>query len=216
MPHDLAPCMPTVRWGDEVVVFVHGIFASAGVFRPMRRALSLNSKLKFASFTHAPGVGVKRIAGRLAELLDELPSGVRVHIIGHSLGGIVARWYVQELGGHARATQTISLASPFGGAALAAAFPFSVGADLREGSSLLEAIRRGATRVTVPHTSIAGENDRVVFPPAKAHLGTGDVVVMPGRGHNELLFDHEVAKIVGRKLRTYHCKRGPFGVHERE
>ena len=40
MPRDLGPVVPReVRCEDDLVVVVHGIFASAGVFRPMTQAL---------------------------------------------------------------------------------------------------------------------------------------------------------------------------------
>src|SRR5438445_1604345 len=115
MRRDLLPVLPKAYAGDDVVVLVHGFMASAGVFRPMRARLEKEAGACVASFSHAPGWGVKRIAQQLANLVDRIPHGTRIHLVGHSLGGVVARWYVQEMGGHARVAQTISLATPFGG-----------------------------------------------------------------------------------------------------
>src|ERR1700709_1626816 len=78
---------------DDVVVLIHGFFASAGVFRPMRSRLQKDTHAKVASFSHAPGMGIERIARRLARLVGRIPLGCRVHLVGHSLGGLVARWY---------------------------------------------------------------------------------------------------------------------------
>src|SRR5262245_31560781 len=99
MPRDLLPVLPAVGPGDDVVVLIHGFFASAGVFRPMRARLERDAGARVASFTHAPGMGIVRIARQLARLVDRVPANTRVHLVGHSLGGLVARWYVQELGG---------------------------------------------------------------------------------------------------------------------
>lgn len=200
MPRDLAPVLPRVHPGEDVVVLVHGFFASAGVFRPMRKHLEQNAGARVATFTHLPGAGVRRIALSLARVIDRIPHDARIHIIGHSLGGIVARWYVQELGGYARVAQTISLASPFGGTPAATRFPWLVGADLLPSSPVLETLRSRA-RVDVPHTSIIGTHDRLV--PAKS--GTfvhGEVVLLHGRGHNTLLFDTEVSRILVERIRS--------------
>src|ERR1035438_9454656 len=77
MPRDLAAVVPDARPGDDVVVLVHGFFASAGVFRPLRAHLETAGGVRVASFTHAPGVGIHRIARRLARLVDHLPHASR-------------------------------------------------------------------------------------------------------------------------------------------
>src|SRR6516225_9256926 len=75
---DLTDVIPDVRGDDNVVVLVHGFLASAGVFRPLRARLEREAGARVASFTHAPGVGIRRIARRLAELVDRFPPGARV------------------------------------------------------------------------------------------------------------------------------------------
>jgi alpha-beta hydrolase superfamily lysophospholipase len=197
MPRDLSAIVPRVRPGDDVVVLVHGLFASAGVWRPLREHLENAGNVRVASFTHAPGVRVHRIARRLGKLIDRIPRGARVTIVGHSIGGVVARYYVQELGGHARVTQTISLASPFGGVEIPKVL---IGADIHANSALLERLRAGASHCGTPHTSIVGANDTLVGV-APAMLGFGDVQVLPGRGHNALLYCERVASLVLERVK---------------
>jgi pimeloyl-ACP methyl ester carboxylesterase len=204
MPRDLGPVVPReAAHEDDVVVLVHGFFASAGVWRPMKQILSTETGAKVASFTHAPGVGIERIAKSLASLVEHLPAGCRVHLVGHSLGGLVARWYVQELGGHARVTQTVSLGSPFGGTARAHPFPFLVGRELGRSSPLLARLRARAHEHDVPHTSVVGDGDMVVVPRDSAVFPRGEVVVLPHCGHNTLLFhDESIAHVVERVQRV--------------
>jgi pimeloyl-ACP methyl ester carboxylesterase len=201
MPYDLAPVIPRAQAGEDVVVLLHGFMATAGVFRPMRARLERECGVHVASFTHAPGAGVRRIAAQLRDLVDRLHPHARVHVVGHSLGGLVARWYVQEMGGYRRVAQTISLGSPFQGARFARRLPFLVGADLHGQSSLLERIRAGAHKGGVPHTSIVGEADRLVFPSDSARFPLGDVHVIAGCGHNTLLYREDVAALIVGKLR---------------
>lgn len=209
MPRDLVPVVPMeLRHEDDVVVLVHGFFASAGVWRPMKRALAEATGAKVASFTHAPGVGIDRIARSLAKIVERIPRGCRVHLVGHSLGGLVVRWYVQELGGHARVAQTISLGAPFGGTERARPFPFLVGRELCRTSPLLARLRARAHEHEVPHTSIVGEGDLVVVPAESAVFPRGDVVVLPRCGHNTLLFhDDSIARVVERVRLTRHGAR---------
>ena len=155
------PSCPRAIAGDDVVVLVHGFLATAGVFRPLRARLEREAGARVASFSHAPGLGVKRIAQQLASLVDRIPHGTRIHLVGHSLGGIVARWYVQEMGGDARVAQTISIATPFGGAKLAERFRLFVGNDLHAGSDVLTRLRDGAARRrTCPTSRSRGPTDR--------------------------------------------------------
>jgi pimeloyl-ACP methyl ester carboxylesterase len=203
MPRDLAPIVPRIARDEatDVVVLVHGFFASAGVFRPLKKRLERNPKTRVASFSHLPGATVPSIAFLLGHLVAKIPNHVRVHVVGHSLGGVVARYYVQELGGHARVAQTISLAAPFGGAPMATRAPVFVGRDLHPESSLLARIRARAAEHGVPHVSIAGTDDRTV-PHASAIFPWGETISLEGRGHNTLLFDEEVARIVVDRIKT--------------
>ena len=131
------------------------------------------------------------IAFSLGKLVARLPRDARVHVVGHSLGGVVARYYVQELGGHARVTQTIALAAPFGGAPIAARIPLFVGRDLhRRASSSCASARAPPTWRAAPFD----RGDRGWHAPhdhADA-LPWGDRISLEGRGHNTLLFDDQV------------------------
>ena len=204
VPLDLGPVVPKAEPGDDVVVLVHGFLASGGVFRPMRAHLERDAGARVATFTHAPGASIRRIAKQLARVVEAIPRGARITVVGHSLGGVVARWYVQEMGGHRRVARTISLASPFGGAAVCHRVRLLQKAELHGESALLRRVREGARTAFVPHTSVVAEHDRVVVGIDCATLGVGDVVVMPRRGHNTLLFDEAVADLVVDRIRRRH------------
>ncbi len=199
MRHDLAPVVPRHDPGDDVVVLVHGFFASAGVWRPLGKRLEA-AGARVATFSHAPGASVRFIARQLSRLVDRIHHGAHVHVVGHSLGGVVARWYVQELGGHARVSQTIALASPFGGAPLADKMPIFVGVDLQKNSHVLTRLRQRARVHGVPHLSIGGDEDTMVPPDASAALPHGDYIELAGRGHNALLYDEEAIALILAKI----------------
>jgi pimeloyl-ACP methyl ester carboxylesterase len=199
--HDMAePVIPrAVGRGDDVVVFLHGLFATAGVLRPLRAAIGRHPFLHTAALTYLPGPGVPAIAGRLGQLVSAVPADARLHLVGHSLGGIVVRWFALEHD-DPRVVQTISLASPFGGVPRAAWLGVDTGRDMHPRSTVLRRILLHPDAGRVPHLSIVAGADTLVPAPVAHALPGGDVLVMDGRGHNALLFDEEVARAVEQRI----------------
>jgi hypothetical protein len=199
--HDAAePVIPrSVAPGDDVVVFLHGLFATAGVLRPLRAAIARHRFLHTAALTYLPGPGVPAIAARLGEITAKIPAGARLHLVGHSLGGIVARWFALESGDR-RVVQTISLATPFGGVPRAAWLGVDTIRDMHPQSPVLRRILLHPGADGIPHLSIVAGADNLVDTPVAHALPGGDVLLMEGRGHNTLLFDDEVARAVERRI----------------
>jgi triacylglycerol lipase len=69
------------------------------------------------------GLGdIRDAAAKLAKVSDEVRESTgagKVHLIGHSQGGLVARYYVKELGGADKVESVTSLAAPHHGTATA-------------------------------------------------------------------------------------------------
>jgi triacylglycerol lipase len=201
------PVVPEgVTDGDDVVILMHGLFATAGVLRPLRQAIARLPAVHTATFTYAPGPDVEALCDELARLAAALPPAARLHLVGHSLGGIVARVYAHERHDD-RVAQTISLASPFAGVPGAAALSFGSARDLDPQSPLLRRVRIQASSAGVPHLSILAGADNVVRPPLAHALPGGDVIVLEGRGHNALLFDDEAARLVKERIATRRAVR---------
>lgn len=189
-----------VRGDRDVVMLVHGLFATAGVLRPLRREIEARTGAFTTSFTHPPGPGIASIAREIREAVRAISGDARIHLIGHSIGGIAVRFFVQELGGDARVVQTVSIGSPFGGTRPARLFPAPVGRDIAPGSTLLARLAQGARqRLVVPHLSLSGLEDHVV--PSGAELAGGDSVRVTGCGHNSLLYHPQVVSEVVARIR---------------
>jgi pimeloyl-ACP methyl ester carboxylesterase len=199
LPLDLGPVVSDgVRAGDDVVVLVHGALATAGAWRPLRERLT-DAGVHSASFTYGPSAGVVAISNGIAGIVRRLPPQVRICLVGHSLGGLAVRWFVQETGGDSRIVGTVTVAAPFGGARGAALLPGQAGRDMSRGSSVLERLFVSAHGSGLPHLSILGDLDtavseHTVFP-------VGDRLVIRGAGHNALLFHDDVAGSILALLR---------------
>lgn len=191
---------PTAVQREDLVVLLHGLFATAGVLRPMRERIEADAEALTVSFTYAPGTRVEALANRIAELLSRVPGRPRIHLLGHSLGGLAVRWYVQELDYDPRVVQTICLASPFAGSRHARLMPGPAGRELLPGSPLLRRIQERASAVALPHVSLAAAHDLMVEP--GAWLDYGERRVFPALGHNGMLYDPEVIAEIVRRIRS--------------
>ncbi|MBI4957643.1 MAG: hypothetical protein HY908_36895 [Myxococcales bacterium] len=201
MRHDvLAPVLPRdAADGANVVVCLHGVMATAGVLRPLRLRLARSAHTATLSFPLGPGVAA--LAERLGDALALLHQDVRLHLVGHSLGGIVARYYAEHHG-DARVVQTISLASPFAGVPNARLLGLPFARDIDPGSAILRALGRSSLAPgSLPHLSIVAANDALV-PGAEAQALPGwEVRVVGECGHNTLLYHEGVMHWVEARVR---------------
>jgi triacylglycerol lipase len=196
---DLASVVPNVAPGEDLVLLVHGFLATAGVLRPLGEAIARDTGARIASFTHPPGVSVRDIAERIGDVVRRLPRvPLRIHLVGHSVGGLSARYYVCVLGGDPRVVGTIAIASPFGGTRRAIGLPGSLMRDLTPESELLTCLRGKESHV--PHLSIAGDRDRVVG--AGGCLAGTDALVIEGAAHNSIVYDPRTERAVVARIRA--------------
>lgn len=192
--------LPTEGQKADLVVLLHGLFATAGVLRPMRERIELEAEALTVSFTYPPGTSVVELAHRIAALVRDVPGEPRIHLVGHSLGGLAVRWYVQELPYDPRVVQTICLASPFAGSRHARLMPGPAGRDLLPGSPVLRRIQERASEIDLPHLSLAAANDLMVEP--GAWLECGDRRIFAALGHNGLLYAPEVISEVVQRIQS--------------
>lgn len=197
---DMSPSAPTHALpGDHVVVVIHGLFATAGVLRPLRMHVESETDSHTASFTYAPGRGVHQIARQLGALIADIPSDAHIHLVGHSMGGIVARWFVQELGGDPRIVQSISMGSPFRGTHRARLMPNAAGRDISPDSRVLRRLEEHPNPA-VPHLSIVGSEDTVTGVVGYRH---GERLVIDDCGHNALLYHPRALAAVASQVRAF-------------
>jgi triacylglycerol lipase len=119
-----------------------------------------------------------------------------VHLVGHSLGGLVARYAVQRLGLDEVTRSVTTVATPHGGSPLARFGPGPAAAQLRPGSVLLRGLPPLDLSGPVRWRVIAASADLVV---PVAPLGA---VTLAGYGHHSILAAPELADAVLGNLRN--------------
>jgi pimeloyl-ACP methyl ester carboxylesterase len=195
------PMRPAAPPRAPTVLFVHGHGGSPRAFAPMERSLSLPGRFRFAGWSYRPVGSVADVAADLAEHVERDIDGP-VLVVGHSLGGIVARYWLQELGGHARARSLVTLSSPHRGLrAIPGAALLPLVRELTAGSALLDTLERSADRLAdIPCLSIVSERDHFVRPFTHAAFGNARVVTVTHAGHVGVLFSERVHQLVARHL----------------
>src|SRR6476646_89653 len=194
------------------ILLIHGIMDNRSVFTVFRRALRRHG----FGVVHAVNYGL--FTGDLREAAQELRDHVerlcettgadKVHIVGHSLGGVVARYYVQRMGGSAHVDTLVTLGSPHSGTLGAYLIPTALGRQLRPGSPPLTELAGPAPECTTRFLVVWSRMDQMVVPQRNARLRHPDLDVtqleLPDVGHLGLPIDGRVVRWVVEALARRH------------
>src|SRR5262249_52076929 len=128
---------------------------------------------KFSSFSYRPRIDHRSLALGLGQTLDAVctEAGVKqVDVVGHSLGGLVAR-YLIEIGEGRRVRRLVTLGSPY-----------------------------YTSRLPEQELAIYAANDPLVAAPHPIYGPHGRIRVVPECGHLGLLYHPTVLRAVARYL----------------
>ena len=210
---DLPPVQRGLLLGDVVaagtpILLVHGFVDNRSVFTLLRRALRRRGfgqvlTLNYSPFTQDVRSAAERLA-RLVEKTCEETGYERVHVVGHSLGGLVARYYVQRMGGDARVRTLCTLGSPHAGTWAAHLLPSRLSRQLRPGSDLLAELAAPAPGCRTRFVAFWSDLDHLIVPARAARVDHPDLparnVLLRGVGHMSLPIDgrvvHEIATLL--------------------
>ncbi len=187
------------RAEQHTVVLVHGYMANRATFLPLAAYLKLRGVGPLHSFDYPSSDGIERAAIALREHLRRTVRGGRISLVCHSMGGVVARVYLQELGGARRVDRCITLGTPHRGTYSAYWVASRVGRELRPDSPLLKRLDESrAQAASVKFTSIVAGSDNIIVP--RVFAADEDLVHVPHLGHVGMLFSPTVFRAVADRL----------------
>lgn len=197
----LARPRPTPRRREQrTVVLVHGCFSNSAALLPLRAYLKAHGVGQILAYDYPARQGLEPAALGLRSFLRQHVRGGRIDLVCHSFGGLVARAYLQYLGGARRVDQCLTLGTPHRGTYNAYWLASRVGRELRPDSPMLAklaATRGNADRVRF--LSIVAGSDNIVIPRVFGK-DQEDVLHLPGVGHVGLLYSTAAFRAVTNRL----------------
>ncbi len=204
------------------LVMVHGFGADVGSLGFLVRILALDGWTVSPVELDTVSKGVEELAWRLHRFVERVrrkTGARRVDLIGHSLGGLVIRYYVQMLDGFRSVDRVVTIGTPHSGGTLASYaikplralgwFPEGSrgksGDQLLPGSPLYEYLNGPVFRVEncdkVDFTNIWSLTDGLIVPSWRARFPRATrEIVFALKGHAHLVLSPAVLKAVAGVL----------------
>jgi len=207
------PRMALYRWlirdprpapASAPVLLLHGVLCNAGVWYGFRKDLAARGLGPLYTLSYGPPLGsIELFAGQVATKIDTIlrqTGARRVAIVGHSMGGVVARTYLRQHGA-AKVASVIMFGAPHHGSYHAWLFPGFCLRQLRPGNGWLGALNRAEEAPPVVRMiSIWSWHDSMVAPQTSGRLRGAENIELIGVGHNALLSSGRVRELVAAEL----------------
>ncbi|HYJ77523.1 MAG TPA: alpha/beta fold hydrolase [Actinomycetes bacterium] len=186
------------------ILLVHGMVDNRSIFTVLRRSLRRRGfhrviTLNYSPLTRDVRLAATGLATRVEQLCEET-GFERIHVIGHSMGGLIARYYVQRLGGDARVHTLVTLGTPHGGTRAAQLVPHRLARQLCPDSALIRELAEPAPGCRTRMLAVWSDLDQLMVPKRNARLAHPDLesrnLLVRGVGHMSLpIHRHTVHEI---------------------
>ena len=176
------------------ILLVHGMVDNRSIFTLLRLGLRRRGFGRVTSMNYSPFTADVRVAAaQLAEEVEALVADTgyeRIHVVGHSMGGLIARYYVTRLGGDERVHTLVTLGTPHQGTYTAYGWHNQLTRQLRPGSGLMRELDQPVPGCRTRFVVYWSDLDQMVFPQRNAALHHPDLSVrnidLHGVGHMSL------------------------------
>ncbi len=186
------------------VVLVHGIFDTGSKFKVLKPYLEARGHLCLAP-SLSPNDGRDGLPALAEQLQREIDTAFGpdepIGLIGFSMGGLISRWYLQELGGHARVDSFIAISAPMRGTIWAYGYPGEGARQMRPGSDFLG--RLAATVDRLDRLNLVAywtPYDAMIVPPASADWALADSRRIPALCHPCMLWHDDLLADMAAQL----------------
>jgi triacylglycerol lipase len=207
----LASCAPfgkskptATRTPVRRVVLVHGFLETGSTFALLQDRLE--------------NQGVKCLVPKLSPMdgrggLEKLAKGLKrdidaafgpdetISVVGFSMGGIVSRYYLQNLGGAKRCETFITVASPHHGTRSAWLYPSQGAEEMRPGSRFLRDLEQSESNLgDMKVISYRTRLDLIILPSSSSIWERAENIEHPSLLHPLLLLSPKVIKDIERRI----------------
>ncbi len=189
---------------SDPVILLHGLFQSQACWLWMKPALRHRGFSTLYTMRLAPWKDIETLTAELGRQIDallDITGRQHVHLVGHSMGGLIARNYLQFGSNSHKVDHCILLATPNKGSNLAPFALSPLGRLLVPGSAFLQKLATAPLPRNTRITAIYSRHDNLVVPYENACLEGTHNVELTGSGHMTLLFRPKMPSIVAGLLK---------------
>jgi triacylglycerol lipase len=195
---------PTASAPVRRVVLVHGFMDTGSIFKPLKNRLESRGCECYApQMNPSDGRGgLEKLAVRLKQDIDKkFGPTAPVSIVAFSMGGIVTRQYLQNLGGAARCENLITISSPHHGSKVASLYPSKGSQEMRPGSRFLAELQKSEDKLgKIPITSYRTPMDLMIFPSSSSIWERAENIAYPVLLHPLMLTSDLVLSDIENRL----------------
>ncbi|WP_027715622.1 triacylglycerol lipase [Desulfuromonas sp. TF] len=195
---------PATDGGDTPVLLLHGLFHNRACWLWARFRLRNRGYKALYAINLPPWYDVERLTERVSKKVDELrhSSGVdKIHLVGHSMGGMIARNYIQLRGGEQKVEACVLLSCPNGGSKLVPFALTPLGKHLLPGSEFLQRLAAAPLPTEVRLTAIVNRHDNMILPFENGRLAGVRNIELTGMGHASVLYRSRAIEAIAQSIR---------------
>ncbi len=196
-PPVAAPAVPRV-------VLVHGFLDRGNAFKSLKKRLEKRGfDVYVPRLVNSDGRGgLEKLAVHLKQDIDtHFGKNAPINLVAFSMGGLVSRYYLQELDGAQRCRKFITISSPHHGTEVAMIYPTRGAIEMRPGSPFLTQLAASQGKLgDMPVTSYRTPMDLIILPASSSVWDRAENLEYPVLLHPLMLTSNPVLNDVERRL----------------
>ncbi|XVX19409.1 esterase/lipase family protein [Actinomycetota bacterium] len=176
-----------IEAANTPILLVHGMLDNQSIWALMRRGLrrrgfGLITSMNYSVLTRDVRTAAAQLAQEVERIVEET-GYERIHIIAHSMGGLISRYYITRLGGDEHVHTLVTLGTPHHGTYNAYAWPSGVARQMRPNSALMRELMEPVPECDTRFVVYWSDLDELVFPQYLGGLYHPDLEVRNVRLH---------------------------------
>ena len=192
---------------SRYIVLIHGLWDTPSIFKRLSICLEQEGFIVLAPhLPHELGrVPLQSLGEELDRYIeDKLGEEIVVDIVGFSMGGLISRYWLQNMSGFKRVKRFISIGSPHHGTFTAQLVPsslFTGVSQMKRGSFFLKELNKNVNYLEKIYCiSFFCWLDLMVFPGWEGVLPVGPTFALPVLTHKGLIYNPKAIEIIMREL----------------
>jgi triacylglycerol lipase len=187
--------------GQLPVLLVHGCLCNRGLWWWLRRGLRADHPAVATLNLEPPLAGIDHFVAQLHQRIEALVAetgAAQVELVSHSMGGLVARAYLQQHGS-ARVSKLVTIAALHRGTEIARLVPGRNAREMQPDSIWLRRLN-ASEEPRIAAATVWSRSDECVVPHDSGRLPGAREYILPALGHIGLTWSPAVLRILQKEL----------------